>query len=543
MLQDFNDAAKLITQGRIETILGLTAEQLYSTPESTHLVDSLRRCDSDGQTIQKEFLYRLTTTGAKKWIRGTWIKLDADSIALHTEDITERKQAELALEKTKSKLESTLAALPDLFFEVDRSGKLLSYSTNDDSKLFRDPMEWLGRNVEEVLPADAVKTIMDAVAEADETGTHHGAQYGLELPDGQRWFELSIAKNRQAPEGSSRFVVLARDVSQRVQTESSLVQSEARYREMIETAYEGVWQIDTEGLTTFVNERLLEMLGYREEEMLGRPFFDFMSETEQALAGEYFQHRADGLAEQHEFTFRRKDGTDIYTLISASPITTDGCFNGALAMITDISERIEAENALRISEQKLASVLDNVQDVIWSMSWPDLELIYLSPSVENIYGYSVDQFFSQPDLWFTATHPDDRDRVDEIMENLKKKGRSERKHRVIRPDGKIVWLLNKSHLIYNENGEPIRIDGVATDISELQVLKGLLPICYSCKKIRDDDGYWHEVDAYITKNADVWFSHGLCQECFHELFPDIDEDLIEGKTEDSIDPQKRVRSS
>jgi hypothetical protein len=59
-------------------------------------------------------------------------------------------------------------------------------------------------------------------------------------------------------------------------------------------------------------------------------------------------------------------------------------------------------------------------------------------------------------------------------------------------------------------------------LEEIKVLKGLLPICASCKKIRDDNGYWSQLESYIHKHSEAEFSHGICPECFKELYPDIE---------------------
>ena len=68
------------------------------------------------------------------------------------------------------------------------------------------------------------------------------------------------------------------------------------------------------------------------------------------------------------------------------------------------------------------------------------------------------------------------------------------------------------------------LDELQAALDRIKVLKGLIPICASCKKIRDDEGYWNEVEAYLLKHADAKFSHGICPDCFQKLYPEFSHD-------------------
>jgi diguanylate cyclase (GGDEF)-like protein/PAS domain S-box-containing protein len=120
--------------------------------------------------------------------------------------------------------------------------------------------------------------------------------------------------------------------------------SEGLYRMIVETSREGIWMIDAAGTTTFVNHRMADLLGYRVEEMIGRPLFDFLDDEGRGIATASLGRHRVGLDVQMDFRFVRRDGTDLWTLISASPIQdADGNYVGALKMFTDITERKLAE--------------------------------------------------------------------------------------------------------------------------------------------------------------------------------------------------------
>ncbi|MBI5612314.1 MAG: EAL domain-containing protein [Gammaproteobacteria bacterium] len=128
--------------------------------------------------------------------------------------------------------------------------------------------------------------------------------------------------------------------------QQALRDSEARYRLIVETAEEGIFIIDPDGATVFANAMMAGMLGYSVDEMRGRPIFDFMDEEMGSLARHGLLRRQ-GVREQHDVRFRRKDGGELWTIVAANPIAeSDGRCLGTLAMVTDITERKRAEDHL-----------------------------------------------------------------------------------------------------------------------------------------------------------------------------------------------------
>jgi PAS domain S-box-containing protein len=128
---------------------------------------------------------------------------------------------------------------------------------------------------------------------------------------------------------------------------------EARYRRLVETAHEGVWTIDVAGVTDYVNPRMAEMLGYTPSEMIGRPIFDFMDAEARSLAEASLERRRRELKEElYERRLKRRDGSDVWTLMSTSPILgPSGEYAGALAMVNDVTERRKLEAQLRQSQR------------------------------------------------------------------------------------------------------------------------------------------------------------------------------------------------
>ncbi len=140
---------------------------------------------------------------------------------------------------------------------------------------------------------------------------------------------------------------IARDIQDLVKAEESLRGSEERYRQIVETAEEGVWVIDAESRTVFVNRKMAAIFGYGPDEMIGKSLFDFVDEEAEKAAHSLIDRKKEGISEQHDFRFRRKDGTPVWTIVSANPIyAPDGGYAGSLGMITDITDRKRTEDAL-----------------------------------------------------------------------------------------------------------------------------------------------------------------------------------------------------
>lgn len=128
----------------------------------------------------------------------------------------------------------------------------------------------------------------------------------------------------------------------RFNIETALRQSEERYRRIVEAATEGIWILDRDDRTVFVNQRLAEMFGYSVSEMIGKAMDEFMDDEWRAAANLAMQHR--GIAGRHDFKFRRKDGCEVWGFLSSTPIRDDsGRYDGALAMVADITERRRLE--------------------------------------------------------------------------------------------------------------------------------------------------------------------------------------------------------
>ncbi len=117
------------------------------------------------------------------------------------------------------------------------------------------------------------------------------------------------------------------------QQRAELVRSQARFRQIVETAQEGIWHIDAVGETVYVNQHLADMLGYRTEELVGRSAYEFVPEEDAAAAREAWSRPMGGKPDRTELRFRHHDGRVVWLRAAATPLIEDGTFAGAFAML------------------------------------------------------------------------------------------------------------------------------------------------------------------------------------------------------------------
>ncbi|HEX5392383.1 MAG TPA: PocR ligand-binding domain-containing protein [Rhodocyclaceae bacterium] len=159
---------------------------------------------------------------------------------------------------------------------------------------------------------------------------------------------------------------LAREVAERRRAEGALHASEEKYRRIVDTSNEGIWAIDKDGGTTFVNARLAEVLGYSVEEMMGRHFSDFLFEEDLSDHAQKMERRSQGVSEHYERRFRCRDGHTVWMLASATPSFDDANgYAGSFAMMTDITDRKRAEEErLRYREHLEETVKQRTSELL-----------------------------------------------------------------------------------------------------------------------------------------------------------------------------------
>lgn len=210
-----------------------------------------------------------------------------------------------------------------------------------------------------------------------------------------------------------------------------------------------------------------------------------------------------------------------------------------------VTNLTEAATLSRDKELSWVYAMEGNRDGVWDWNAVTNE-VFFSKRWKEMLGFQEDEISNHLSEWDKRVHPDDRDAVYANL-NAHLNGKVpyyENEHRVQCKDGSYIWILDRGKVMsWTEDGKPLRVVGTHSDITlrkeaelenqrlvkelrqalaNVKVLRGLLPICASCKKIRDDKGYWNQIESYIRDHSEVDFSHGICPACVKKLYPDIE---------------------
>jgi PAS domain S-box-containing protein len=184
-------------------------------------------------------------------------------------------------------------------------------------------------------------------------------------------------------------VSVTRDITRHNDDVRELAESEARYRDILEMTPDGVWRVDAEGHTDYVNSRMASMLGYSRDEMLGHEVSEFMSPESRSVAmDEITRARRDGQPAVAEHCWARRDGTPCWTRVSQTAITDKhGAYAGSLSIMSDISATKAQAIELRQTEHFLAALTDSMADGMFALN-PVGRVSFMNQAAVRLLGWS-----------------------------------------------------------------------------------------------------------------------------------------------------------
>jgi len=280
-------------------------------------------------------------------IRKERMKVKAEEEVVHwQEKMADRKKAEEALESERNKLKGILDSMADGVYIVNQQYEIL-YTNPVIEKEF-GPVK--GRKCHEYFYELSTACTW---CKAKDVFDGKVVRWEWYTPKTARTYDLFDAP-MVGPDGTRCKLQFRRDISGRKRIEKALRQSEKRYRLLVDTMNEGLGVQNERGEWIYINDRFSEMLGYSRDEMIGRPVTDFLSENDRTTYKEQVARRRKGERESYGLSWLRKDGQVIFTRMSPKAIFDEsGQFKGSFAVITDMTERKRAEEALKESEKQL----------------------------------------------------------------------------------------------------------------------------------------------------------------------------------------------
>ncbi|MCK4339137.1 MAG: tetratricopeptide repeat protein [Candidatus Cloacimonetes bacterium] len=242
------------------------------------------------------------------------------------------------------------------------------------------------------------------------------------------------------------------EIIERKFIEKSLRKSEEKYRTLVETIDEGVGNVDENENFTFVNKAAANIFGYSKEELIGKNLREFTSKEEFQKILSQTSLRKQRKSSNYELSIKRKDGAMRVIYVTTTPIIRDDKkYHGSFGIFHDITERKQAEEALRESEEKYRLVTDNITDIV-SMCDKNAAFVYISPSCQTILGYDPESLIGLP--VYTLVHPDDLSYIKTIIQE--KTERLEDASAIFRmrhKDGHILWFETGGRLLLDSEGK------------------------------------------------------------------------------------------
>ncbi|HRF60606.1 MAG TPA: PAS domain S-box protein [Fimbriimonadaceae bacterium] len=234
---------------------------------------------------------------------------------------------------------------------------------------------------------------------------------------------------------------------------------------VLETAPVGIMVFDTDGVITYANTRFADLLGYTRADMIGASVADhvveqFVGQTEICL-----ERRRRGIQEEYDRRLRRRDGTEVWVLVGSSPVIRDGCVVGSLAMISDITERKQAETATAEAEALYRFLTENTSDMI-SRHAPDGRYLFVSTACRRLLGYEPEELVGTDP--YDLFHPDDLATIRQSHDNvLIGPAVYTLTFRIRRKDGSYIWFETITTSIAPDGDSvPKEIVAASRDVSE-----------------------------------------------------------------------------
>jgi PAS domain S-box-containing protein len=392
-------------------------------------------------------------------------------------DITERKQTEAALRQSEQRYAIAVSA-----------GHMGVWEWNlRTHEMYLDPFlkamlgyqdDEINNHIEDwvllVYPED--QPIVQQAVEAYLTGrtATFEVEHRMIHKDGRiLWI---LARGIVIRDGKGRPIRLAgtdTDITERKQTEAALRESETRFQKLAANLpgmiYQLLLQTDSTMSFTYVSPGCREIFGVEPEQVQKDAalvidtvhvsdrlhLMEYINSSAQTLQPFQWQGRAilsSGQVKWLQSAFRPERRAN-------GDVLWDG-------LLIDITDRRAMEEALRQSQGQLNSILNSLDDLVWSVSAETGEILYCSSNAEKIYGRPVSDFSANPNLWLAMVHPEDRDWVTHTSQKLFELGSQDIEYRILRADGEMRWIRDRARLIRDESGNPIRVDSIVTDTTK-----------------------------------------------------------------------------
>ena len=252
-----------------------------------------------------------------------------------------------------------------------------------------------------------------------------------------------------------------------------LRESEQYNRMLFDSSPIGLVLCRMDGSIVDANQSYAAIIGRNLEESKQLTYWDLTPEK----YAEQEQKQLDSLLKNHCYgpydkTYLHKNGHEVPVRLTGVLIEQDG-ERLIWSTVEDITAEVATTRALHESEQHLLQLAEHIREVFWLADVQNEKMVYISPAYEETWGKSCESLYANPMSYLESVHPDDRQRVEEIL-SRQKDSPCEIEYRIVRPDGEVRWIRDRSFPVHDQNGVTCRVAGVADDMTETKLAHELL---------------------------------------------------------------------
>ncbi|MFS8882247.1 PAS domain S-box protein [Synechococcus sp. R55.3] len=378
-------------------------------------------------------------------------------------DITEKKQLEENLRLREAQLRTLLDALPLAVWARDPQGVLILQNATDRA-WFGD---LLGTSLEEVAQQHPhwPEYTSQVLSDVERQGF---CQFeGKEMIQGQERYTYRFAVKLQDQSKGLGLLGIVLDITEQKRLEQEVWEQEERFRAFLNNSHDILCRIDAQGLLHTLNPPAAEkILGRAPNQGEAVPLDWVHPEDRQNVANALEQLKARP-GETLSFIYRAQhaDGQWVWLESFCTNLLEDPSVQGIVSSTRDITQQKQVELALRESEARFREIVEAVPVTFFLQSADFSRALYKSPRCEQIFGYTPEELYRQPDLWKERIHPEDLPRVMETL-SLATQGKMSVTYRIFHPDGRLRWLRTSCYPVLNEQQEVVHIAGITEDITE-----------------------------------------------------------------------------
>ena len=360
-------------------------------------------------------------------------------------DITKQKEADQAILERERRFRAIVKALPDIIFRVDSNNEFIDVHVNDPSLLYVQPDQFLGKKVHEVMPEYVAEKTNKLIKKALESGKLQVFQYELDFDGEIKYFESRISRSDE-----NEILAVVRDITENVRKQRSIEKSDQIFKALFATMPDMVLRTDLEGNIKFINQKGLELGGYKEDDVVDENVISFVDPEDKERVRKNLTLRIKEDVGPREYKLEMKDGSKIPFEVNGD-ILHDENDNpyGFVLVCRDLRERKKANEELQ-KQKKLFEEVLNASSVGLAYA-VERKIIWANPAMEELFGYSKEEY-EDKDTSMLYPSKEEYDKVGKLTyEKIIEKKPIKFDLRFKRKDGSIFWGQYKINPLDKEN--------------------------------------------------------------------------------------------